>query len=634
MSHADGDSAGSERDPLIVGINSPRHVCKSCGAHIDIENQVEKPRGICSRISIACADDCRVGCCTWKRFALTLVALILAAGVGVLVVWFGFISKAYSPHYTPTVRNPPTSPRANSTCLNSTSIRIDWTVPDARGSAITSYELTIDNSTTPSGNVHVLAYRGPRTTYTVGGLLGNRTYCFTVRAVNAVGPGDYSNATCATTQLPGLPLAPVSLRPIATNETSLAVAWDAADGRGAPISEYQVQRESDPSSGNFVDAGSTSALVLVVGGLKVGAAYALRVRAITYAGSSNWSAMTTLHTDMVDAAMPDAPTAPDVSNVTPGTVLFAWNSTGDGGAEIIDYVLNVTASAWGLTLSSPGSGSPPSVRNPAVSGNVGHVRRSLLGDDAAQYTGYPSHVLIAGFKSNTTYCARATAVNGKGESAPSNATCFRTDAAVVPSPMLPPDLSVGGTSSLSVHWDAPVDDGGSPITAYRLQADDWWSDTPLSDVYVGLLRDFVDDGRGVQLLPDSAYSFRVAASNAVGEGMFSDAVAFRTDANGACGNSADLGVFKSARDTMKSTIQGCLIKNILSEAKAVDCIAASLGISHVCAQCWGDEGECTLSKCALKCINPSSSECAACSQEECFPDCVLCSGVPSWAYPP
>jgi hypothetical protein len=81
-------------------------------------------------------------------------------------------------------------------------------------------------------------------------------------------------------------------------------------------------------------------------------------------------------------------------------------------------------------------------------------------------------------------------------------------------PLAPQDLSaVGGNGQVSLSWDAPPSNGGSPITGYRVYRGlDVGNLTVIADV--GDVRSFVDQNvtNGV------TYIYRVSALNAIGEG--------------------------------------------------------------------------------------------------------------------
>jgi len=53
----------------------------------------------------------------------------------------------------------------------------------------------------------------------------------------------------------------------------------------------------------------------------------------------------------------------------------------------------------------------------------------------------------------------------------------------------------------------------------------------------------------------------------------------------------------------------------------------ALGLSHDCADCWGQETLCTKYHCAIKCMNPRSDACKRCSISNCGHEFQVCSGV-------
>ena len=70
------------------------------------------------------------------------------------------------------------------------------------------------------------------------------------------------------------------------------------------------------------------------------------------------------------------------------------------------------------------------------------------------------------------------------------------------------------------------------------------------------------------------------------------------------------------------------------EQCVIDSLHSAPGLSPGCARCWYAEGMCTLAKCALPCLAPASAVCLECSEDNCFPECVSCSGLQRWAFPP
>jgi len=117
------------------------------------------------------------------------------------------------------------------------------------------------------------------------------------------------------------------------------------------------------------------------------------------------------------------------------------------------------------------------------------------------------------------YCFRVRARNHVGFSDWSSidaSACFSTLSAAAPGkPVLPTLPEDANASVIYVAWDPPSN-GGSVITGYELQQDNFWTKSPLATVYNGAAPLFTAN---VHLLPATSYSFRVRATNAIGTGV-------------------------------------------------------------------------------------------------------------------
>ena len=79
-------------------------------------------------------------------------------------------------------------------------------------------------------------------------------------------------------------------------------------------------------------------------------------------------------------------------------------------------------------------------------------------------------------------------------------------------PMAPTGLvATPGDGQVSLSWDAPADDGGSPITSYRV----YRNGQVVHETASGSIRSYVDTG----LTNGTQYSYEVVSVNAVGEGF-------------------------------------------------------------------------------------------------------------------
>lgn len=124
----------------------------------------------------------------------------------------------------------------------------------------------------------------------------------------------------------------------------------------------------------------------------------------------------------------------------------------------------------GVTAAARDHGALVSWRTPAKGGAVtGYVVRAAPGGKSVR-TSAVNSFLVGGLANNTAYRFTVTAVNKSG-SGPAS----RPSAAVRPRAATPPgsvrSLRVqGGFRQIAVSWIAPVNDGGPPVSSYRVSA--------------------------------------------------------------------------------------------------------------------------------------------------------------------
>ena len=244
---------------------------------------------------------------------------------------------------------------------------------------------------------------------------------------------------------------------------ALAVSWDAptSDG-GSAITGYKVQWKEAAGSWD-TPADVSEALVTGTGhtitGLTDGTAYSVRVLAINDNGEGSTSEdgegtpHETVPPELSGASVDGAALTlsynealDEDSNPAPS----AFTVTVSGNARAVDSV-DVSGSDVTLTLASAvTSEDTVTVSYAAPTGESDTRLRDAVGNAAASFTGQ-------------------TATN---ETAP--------PAAQAPDAPGRPDVARHASGSLSVSWDAPSSDGGSPITGYKVQwkeaANSW--DTP------------------------------------------------------------------------------------------------------------------------------------------------------------
>jgi len=342
-----------------------------------------------------------------------------------------------------------------------TSIQVDVDTDDG-GAPLSSYHYRLDGGVWTSADT-------TSEPFMIAGLATGRSYQVEVRAANGVGIGPASAPMSATPRtVPGQ----VSAFSAAGLDASASLSWTAPVGDGgSPVTDYVVQHATS-AGGPWTTAvdGVSAAPTAVVGGLTNGTTYLFRVAAVNAAGTGPTSSLA--------SATPLAvPTAPNLTGLTVGSqfVQAAFSApASNGGTPITGYQYQLDGGEW---------------RNAA---------------------GTTSPLTISGLTNGRSYSVAIRAVNAVGGGATSNvrtATPFGMPAAVTGF------LASPGASSVSLRWD-PVDDNGSPITAYNVIR--WSARTEGSIVasYQTTATSYDVTGLGA-----GTYYFTIEATNAAGTGQ-------------------------------------------------------------------------------------------------------------------
>ncbi len=336
------------------------------------------------------------------------------------------------------------------------------------GSPITGYTVT----SSPDG----LTATGTASPLTVTGLTNGTAYTFTVTATNTAGTGPASDASTPVTPV----AAPAPTRPgaaqnvVATaGDGQAAISFDppATDG-GAPITGYTVTSSPD----GLTATGTTGPLTVT--GLTNGTAYTFTVTATNTAGTGPASDASAPVTPVPAVTVPGTPTGLTAAPGN-GQISLTWTApTSTGGAAISDYVVGYRPHGTG------------------------------------SFTVYPDGVSTAGMATvlgltnGSSYDFQVSAVNSAGTGAAS--AIVSAVPATVPDPPTAV-TAVAGNAAATVSFTAPVNTGGSPVTGYTVIT------SPGNAVTTGSGGPITVTG----LTNGTAYTFTVAARNAVGLGAAS-----------------------------------------------------------------------------------------------------------------
>ena len=386
-----------------------------------------------------------------------------------------------------------------------TTITLSWTPPaddgygSSAGANVTLYTAT---ATGPGQSLGCTPSGSPASTVCVlSGVPVGASYAFTVTATNAAGLTSQasapSNSTGTVATAPSVPLNPVvTYTPGAATAT---VSWSApaADGLGntdaSGITAYAVV--GSPGGLCSVTASSAPPTSCVVTGLQGGSTYTFTVAATN---SLSLTSAVSAATNSITVTTPPSPPTGLVATYTAGTssASLSWtvpSSDGQGGStQFAKY-----------TITASGTGGQSCV----VSGSPAATSCSITG-------------LVSGH----SYTFTATATNYAGLTSLPSAASNSTGVVVsVPSaPQNPTASTALGTTSATISWTAPSNDGygntnASGITSYTVTGSP--SGTCSSTSLGAPTTSCVVSG----LTPGTAYTFTVTASNTYGAGPASSA---------------------------------------------------------------------------------------------------------------
>src|SRR5437879_12864433 len=306
----------------------------------------------------------------------------------------------------------------------------------------------------------------------------------------STGTGDHIQAildrsTVAPLLLPTLPSAPQNLQAVA-GDGQVTLTWDPpSDDGGAPILLYTIYRGNSSGGESFL---ITVPLVTTYIDLTVsnGVLYFYQVSATNAVGEGPRSNEA--------SATPNppatAPGAPQGLGATAGdaTIALAWSPPGaDGGSPITNYRIYRGSASGG-----------ESVRT-----EIGNV---LVYSDT-------------GLANGITYYYKVSAVNAVGEGAMST-EASATPTAPVTAPGAPRNLqATPGDGQVTLNWQAPSNDGGSPILLYTIYRG-MSSGGEASLITLPVVTTYTD----ANVTNGVTYYYQVSATNAIGEGPRSSEV--------------------------------------------------------------------------------------------------------------
>jgi len=297
--------------------------------------------------------------------------------------------------------------------------------------------------------------------------------------VNRIGSGATRKFGFGAGMAPGAPTSVVGTP--GNQQVSVAFSIPVQIGTGIPT------YTATSSPGGFTASGASSPLVIT--GLSNGTSYTFTVTATNNFGSTT-SAPSSAVTPAVAPSTPGAPT-PTRGDTQ---VSLTWTAPSNGGSAITDYLVQYSSdsgSSW---------------------------------TTFADGTSATTSATVTGLANGTSYVFRIAAVNAAGTSSYSSASTAVTPAGVPVAPGAP--TPTAGNASVALSWTAPSANG-SAITDYKI-----YYATSAGGTYT-LFSDTVSTTTSVTvtgLTNGTAYYFKVAAVNAVGDSALSAASTSSTPA--------------------------------------------------------------------------------------------------------
>ena len=387
----------------------------------------------------------------------------------------------------------PDEPRVASVTAEDQALTVKWNAPsDDGGSPITGYRVqwkVLGEEEYPTANVEVSTANVREVT--IRNLENDVTYVVHVQAENEFGPGEWSGEAVGRPN-DGPRVESVSATLIRDVSAQVTVTtWYVTSSNRSVYLRFRPQNGT--SCASTVNDEDWSRAAGIVSSFNQETAIETVISLAGLAPSTLYCLQASLASTFTDGVIdgdefrteskgdPAPPTAPQVG-LSHGnkTLRVNWLVRNDGGADITGYKVT-----WW----------PENTQDLEQEHQLSSSDRSYL---------------IGGLENGTTYNVRVIATNSAGDSPP---TVTTGTPSTVPGSEVTGLAALGCDGAIDLSWNAPSDDGGSPITGYRVQ---WKSGF---ETYRAERQVFVTRGLSYtlgSLMDGTEYTVRVLGVNANG----------------------------------------------------------------------------------------------------------------------
>jgi hypothetical protein len=438
----------------------------------------------------------------------------------------------------------PTAPLNVSAVPATRQAQVSWTIPQSDGdSALTSYVVTPYIGATAQPTTTVSA---PATSATVTGLDDGSAYTFKVRAVNGVGSGSDSDASAAVTPQATLFDFATPTTPDAGDTTPVEVGtrfkadyngtitgiryYKASANTGIHVGSLWSStgtRLAQVTFANETASGWQTATLSSPVSVTAGTTYVVSV----FDPAGHYSASGGLLSTPVDNGMLHS-----IADSAAPNGVFSYTTTGafptssyNGTSYSVDvmYAVPVPGTVTNVTgAQASGTSVALNWTAPSSGGPVTAYRITPYIGTTAQATttvGNTTSGTVTGLTNGTGYTFTVTALNANG-AGPASARSATITPFAAQAPGAPTGVTAQpATRSARVTWTAPSADGGSAITGYTVTPYDGAAAQAATTVGAGTTTTTITG-----LTNGKAYTFKVKATNSIGDGAYSTASAVVT----------------------------------------------------------------------------------------------------------